>query len=187
MKTIVAGVAAALAVIAGLAALGGGTPRDRTAPSAQPSRHVVLLSGRDDHGGRQLSAVPLLAAPRTGADTVASLPDGTLVQVQEVSGTWVLIRSAASASDSRAGWVDDYRLRGVVHLVGGAPSCRPWLNGRPLQAGEQATVLAVRGSRVQVKLVRRPTVTGWLPSADVRELPPTPQNPCPGVDQGSSS
>lgn len=152
-----------------------------TKASAETARHIVLISGRDDHGERQLASIPLLAEPRLRADAVASLPDQTLVHVQQVRGTWVLVRRAGGAGGAGAasGWVDDFRLRGVVHLVGPAPSCSVSLDGRTLPAGEQATVLAVRGERARVRLVRRPDVTGWLPAIDVRELPPSPSEPCP--------
>lgn len=173
--------AAVAALVAALLLAGPIRPGGGAHASVSPAgvRPVVLVSGRTDHGERELSAVPLVAAPRPGAPRVALVADGTLVRVREVRGTWVRVAGTAGGTRRTTGWVDDFRLRGVVHLVGPAPSCRAVLRGRRLAAGEQATVLAVRGERARVRLVRRPTQVGWLPTSRVRELPPSPTDPCP--------
>ena len=154
----------------------GGGSHPAAAGSTGFPRPYVLISGRDDHGLLQLPRVPLYEKPG-GTTEVAEVADGTLARVLVERGSWVRLAPVDGVSPS--GWSDDFRLRGVVHLVGPAPACRVPLGGRRLPAGEQATVLAVHGGTVQVRLVRRPAVTGAVPLRFVRELPPSPDNPCP--------
>ncbi|MFL6138713.1 MAG: hypothetical protein ACJ74O_13060 [Frankiaceae bacterium] len=144
--------------------------------AARIDRPYVLVSGRDDHGLREMASVPELDAPVEGR-RIGYVADGTLARVLDVRGSWLEV--APISGGAPPGWIDDYRLRGVVHLVGPAPSCRAVLDGRPLAAGEQAEVLDVRGDHAWVRLVRRRAVTGAVPLRWVRELPPSPGDPCP--------
>jgi hypothetical protein len=171
---VVTAAAPLLALVAGC----GGGDRPSSPPaaaSARIERPYVLVSGRDDHGLVEIASVPLLDAPGDGR-RVGYARDGALARVLAVRGSWLEV---APVGGTLSGWVDDYRLRGVVHLVGAAPSCRVTLAGRRLAAGEQATVLDVRGSQAVVRLVRRPAVSGSVPVRYVRELPPSPDDPCP--------
>jgi hypothetical protein len=155
---------------------GSGASSPAEAPTTQPGRHFVLISGRDDHGLLAQPRVPLYDRP-SGTREVAEVADGTLARVVQVRGSWLEVEPLAAGSAT--GWSDDYYLRGVVHLVGPAPSCRVTVDGRRVAAGEQAIVLDVRGATATVRLVRAPSVTGSVPARYVRELPPSPDDPCP--------
>jgi hypothetical protein len=159
-----------------LLATGCATSSRAAGAKARIARPYVLVSGRDDHGLVELASVPLVAAPGSHQQ-VGSVPDGTLARLLDVRGTWLDVAPVRGVS--APGWVDDYRLRGVVHLVGAAPSCRVTVRGHRLPVAEQAEVLDVSGDRAWVRLVRHPDVSGPVPLRFVRELPPTPDDPCP--------
>ena len=175
-RALLVAAVAPLLLAAGCGSGSGGHGSSNTASPGRVDRPYVLVSGRDDHGLRELGSVPVLDAPGTGK-RVGAIADGTLARVLQVRGSWLEV--APISGGSPPGWVDDYRLRGVVHLVGPAPSCRVVVAGQRLPAGEQAEVLDVRGQRAWVRLVRRPAVTGPVPLPYVRELPPSPDDPCP--------
>lgn len=141
-------------------------------------RSLLMVSGRDDHGLVELTDVSLLSEPE--GRSVSTVPDGALVQVLDVDGTWHRVRARDGAA---TGWVDDYRLRGTVHLVGGGAQCRPRLGGQLLAAGEQAELVrAVRGG-VLVRLLRTPDVGGVVPTAALRQSPPRAPGACADVPQ----
>lgn len=135
---------------------------------------IVLVSGRDDHGLPALAAVPLQTAPE-GARTASAVPDGSLAEVTSTHGEWLQVRTLEGAP--RQGWVNDYYVRGTVHLVGRAPSCRVRLGGHDHPAGQQATVEAVRPYRVLVRALHDGS-EGWVPRSHLQELPPSAVDGC---------
>ena len=137
--------------------------------SPRPDGRMVLVSGRDDHGYEVAARVPLYDGPAS-TTRVGTVADGTLAHVQEIDGSWLHVVTAEGAPVD--GWVDDFSLRGVVHLVGPAPSCRASLDGHPVEGGLQVVVRQVMGSRVQVTGVADPTLRGWTTRDAVQELPP---------------
>ena len=137
--------------------------------TARPDGRMVLVSGRDDHGYEVAARVPLFDGPAS-TTRVGTVADGTLAHVQEIHGSWLHVVTAEGVPVD--GWVDDFSLRGVVHLVGPAPSCRASLDGHPVEGGLQVVVRQVMGSRVQVTGVADPTLRGWTTRDAVQELPP---------------
>jgi len=130
---------------------------------------LVLVSGRDDHGLLTRRTLPLRARPVDGP-TVGRVANGTLARVVDGEGQWLEIETVEGPV--RRGWIDDFFLRGVVHLVGPEPSCKPRIDGRRLDAGEQAVVLGLRNGAAKVQTVNDPQVMGWVPRRHVQELPP---------------
>ena len=178
---VAAGVAAAaLSLTAcGTTAHGPGRAADRVAPPAGDGR-LVLVSGRDDHGEVAEPAVALSATVQ-GSRTVASVPDGTLARVVASDGQWQEVQSL-DGTPAR-GWVDDFHLRGVVHLVGQAPTCAPRFDAGRLAPGTQAVVLGIgAGGALRVRTVGTRPLTGLVPRADVRELPPAGPDCGDGTD-----
>lgn len=135
---------------------------------------VVLVSGKDDHGLPALAAVPLLPAP-AGAPKASAVPDGTLARVVSTQGEWLQVRTLEGMP--RQGWVNDFYLRGTVHLVGRVPSCRVTLGGHDHPAGQQATVEAVRPYRVLVRALHDGS-EGWVPRSHLQERPPSAADGC---------
>lgn len=139
-------------------------------------RTTLLVSGRDDHGLLAQPSVELRRSP--DGPVAASLLDGTLVRVLEARGEWLRVRALEGARSD--GWVNDYYLRGTVHVVApngcaaaasGAPGARPT---RALARNVQAELLgvAIRGGRTWVRvrtLVSR--TAAWVDRRAVRELP----------------
>ncbi|MGN6633890.1 MAG: hypothetical protein ACTHJ6_00325 [Oryzihumus sp.] len=179
---VAAGVAAAalsLTACGTSAAHGPGRAADRVAPPAGDGR-LVLVSGRDDHGEVAEPAVALSATVQ-GSRTVASVPDGTLARVVASEGQWQEVQSL-DGTPAR-GWVDDFHLRGLVHLVGPAPTCAPRFSAGHLAPGAQAVVLGVgAGGALRVRTVGARPLTGLVPRADVRELPPAGPDCGDGTD-----
>lgn len=137
--------------------------------AARPDGRLVLVSGRDDHGLTAQPRVELYDAPG-GSEPVGEVADGTLVHVRRVVGTWLEVVTAEGPAAS--GWVDDYFLRGVVRLVGPAPSCRTRLAGQDVEGGTPVVVAAVRGDQVLVAEDRDPGLRGWVHRGHLQELPP---------------
>ncbi|HEX6499411.1 MAG TPA: SH3 domain-containing protein [Micromonosporaceae bacterium] len=167
VRTALAGVLAAAGITAVVLAV---APHRVAGPADSGTEyHLVLVSGRDDHGLLATPQVVLRDRPGDGAP-VGRVPDGTLARVVATRGTWLEVRTAEGPSVD--GWVDDFYLRGVVHLVGPAPTCAVTLDGRSLPAGEQAVVLDLRGGRARVRVARTGR-TGWVDRASVQELAPS--------------
>lgn len=139
--------------------------------SSRPDGRMVLVSGRDDHGLVAERRVPVYDAPASDK-RVGAVVDGTLAHVTESDGSWLHVVTAEGTLVD--GWVDDFFLRGVVHLVGPAPSCRAVLDGRSVTAGLQVVVHRLRGGQVLVTGVTDPTLRGWSSREDVQELGPQP-------------
>ena len=163
--TQVLGRAAALLVLLPVAACGSAAAHD----TARPDGRMVLVSGRDDHGLQVFPTLGLYGAPGTHQE-VARVADATLVHVTEISGSWLHVVSAEGKPAT--GWIDDFHLRGVVHLVGPAPSCRALVDGKPVEAGLQVVVQQLQGNRVLVTGVQDPTFRGWTTRGAVQELGP---------------
>lgn len=140
-------------------------------PSSRPDGRLVLVSGRDDHGLVAHERVPVYAGPASD-DEVGTVADGTLAHVTRTDGAWVHVVTAEGTPAE--GWVDDFFLRGAVHLVGRAPSCEARVDGRPVTAGLQVVVRQVRGRKVLVSGVADPEFRGWAARSDVQELAPQP-------------
>ncbi|MDQ3823241.1 MAG: GW dipeptide domain-containing protein [Actinomycetota bacterium] len=146
------------------------------APESRPERPIVLVSGRDDHG--------LLAEPRVGLSQNPEGPprvwvrDGTLVAVVGSRGEWLRVRATEGRA---AGWVNDYYLRGTVHLVAPDPDCpvpaweRPaWRQSGAFPASAQVELLEVRRTGGQTWVLVRSLEdrrVGWVQRPAVSELP----------------
>jgi len=143
---------------------------------------LVLVSGRDDHGFVASASVPLVDRPG-GTRGIGLIADGTLARVHDVDGQWLEVE--ALEGQPVRGWVDDFHLRPVVHLVGPPPSCAPVLDGRPAEPGAQAVVLELRGTTATVRL-ERSGETATVARAQVRELAPTAQE-CPGLGSATTT
>lgn len=139
--------------------------------SAPPDGRLVLVSGRDDHGLVARERVPVYDGPASDKQ-VGTVADGTLAHVKETDGSWLRVVTAEGRPVE--GWVDDFFLRGVVHLVGPAPSCRALVRGRPVTPGLQVVVHRLRDGRALVTGVADPTLRGWASREDVQELGPQP-------------
>lgn len=150
---------------------GGASPPAR---AGDGTGRIVLVSGRDDHGLLATPEVTVLTEPN-GAVPAGAVGDGTLAEVVATRGQWLEVRTVEGLRAQ--GWVDDFYLRGAVHLVGAPPSCGVRLGGRQRAAGEQATVERVVGGRVLVRTLGDRS-TGWVDRRAVRELAPTAEDGC---------
>jgi hypothetical protein len=159
---------AALLLLGLLAGCGGAASGN---DSSRPDGRLVLVSGRDDHGLVARERVPVYGSA-TSSEQVGTVVDGTLAHVTETEGSWVHVVTAEGRPVD--GWVDDFFLRGVVHLVGPAPSCRARVDRRPVTAGLQVVVRRLRAGQVLVTGVADPALRGWAARADVQELGPQP-------------
>lgn len=157
-----------VAVLVLVAGCGGTTAAGDGTTSPRPDGRMVLVSGRDDHGQLVDEVVPVYAAAASD-DRVGGIADGTLAHVTEIAGTWLHVVSAEGRP--ARGWVDDFHLRGTVHLVGPAPSCRASVSGRRVEAGLQAVVSRIRGGSVLVSAVDGSS-RGWVDRGAVQELGP---------------
>ena len=173
--------AVALVVLALVALSGCGGPAAGQGGAERPDGRLVLVSGRDDHG--ELAQRLVLVYDAQGSSKqVGRIADGTLAHVTEVDGTWLHVVAAEGRPVD--GWVDDFFLRGVLHLVGPPPACRAELDGRPAEGGLQVVVAGVRGGEVLVSDASDPTRRGWVPRSAVQELPPEPPHCGGGPDDG---
>lgn len=166
----------------GLAVLGClvATACGQAGAASAPQRHVVLVSGRDDHGLLATPSVTLMSRPG-GHEVTGPVVDGTLAEVLAVRGTQVQVRVG-----DLTGWVDDFSLRGALRLAGRPPTCAVEVSGARLPAGTRVEVLRVAGQLAQVRVLDRSARTGWVPSADVTELAPAPGQRCPDRSSGRS-
>jgi hypothetical protein len=163
-KALLVGVA--VLAVGGIAVAGAARP---TGGAPAGDGRMVLVSGRDDHGLLADEHVALRSAPDKGATTVGEVDDGTLARVLEVRGSWLEL--ATAEGPTVRGWVDDYYLRGILHLVGPAPTCQVPFAGGTLPEGEQAVVLDERAGRIRVR-VARTGATGWVERSLAREIVP---------------
>jgi SH3-like domain-containing protein len=123
-----------------------------------PERELLLVSGRDDHGLLAQERVTLTREPGAEAGSQdATVADGTLVRVVATRGEWARVRSLEGPRAE--GWVNDYHLRGTVHV------CAPEL---PRSAQAQILSLGVRG--VQVRTIEGARVA-TVPRESLSELP----------------
>jgi hypothetical protein len=164
-----------------LAGCGGAASGD---DRPRPDGRLVLVSGRDDHGFEVAARVPVYDAPDS-THRVGTVADGTLAHVEEIDGSWLHVVSA-EGRPVVDGWVDDFSLRGVVHLVGPSPSCRAQVDGRPVEAGLQVVVQQVQGNRVLVSGVADPAMRGWTTRDQVQELAPQQGTACAEDPPGGS-
>ena len=126
------------AVVPAVAPVGTDGATDVAAGSTRPAAdRLVLVSGRDDHGLVELASVPLTDRAGGGA-VVGTVPDGTLARPTRVLGTQVKVTSLDGTGVT--GWVDDYRLRGVLRAARAGVPC----------AGDQVVATRVAGARVLV-------------------------------------
>ena len=151
---------ASLAAVLLLAACGG----------EEDARAVLIASGRDDHGELVQETVELSAEP--DGPTVAEVAAGSLVEVVDTRGEWIRVRSLQGAG---AGWVNDYYLRGVAHLVARVPGCPvPERDGGTFEPNAQVELLEYEqrpgATWVRVRLLAGGR-EGWVPPAALSELP----------------
>ena len=169
--------AAGLALLTCLAATACGQAGEA---SLSPRRHVVLVSGRDDHGLLATPSVTLMSRPG-GHEVAGPVVDGTLAEVLAVRGTQVQIRAG-----DVTGWVDDFSLRGELRLAGPPPTCAVVVSGDRLPAGTRVEVLRLADQQAQVRVLDRSALPGWVPAADVTERAPEPGQRCPDRSSGRS-
>lgn len=136
----------------------------------EPARSVLIASGRDDHGELVQKTVSLSAEPEGPA--VAEVAAGSLVAVVDTRGEWVRVRSLQGAA---AGWVNDFYLRGVAHLVAGVPGCPvPKRDGGTFESNAQVELVAYE-RRAGAFWVRVRPVSGgregWVRRRALSELP----------------
>ncbi len=163
--------------VAAAALLATGCGGQAEPADSRPDGRLVLVSGRDDHGEQRLESVDVY----DGVDqehVTAAIDDGTLARVSEIDGQMLHISTIEGPPAS--GWVDDFYLRGTMHLVGPPPTCRARLAGTWQEPGMQVTVMSVRNGQLLVQGVADPGVRGWSPRELVQELPP--QGPSCGAD-----
>lgn len=177
---------ALLAAAAAMLAAGCGEEQRQT-DEAAPQRSIVLVSGRDDHGLLAEPTIGLSEAPE-GA-TKSRVGDGTLVFVIATRGEWLEVRTLEGPSAQ--GWVNDFYLRGVVHLFGRSAGCAVRGRSRPggpialaFPGGSQAELLAVArvGGRSWVRVrALADQREAWVPREVVSELPDRrrPHSGCP--------
>lgn len=150
----------AAAIIVGLGAVLGGalflSGFGEETKRVAVERPIVLVSGRDDHGLLVQKTVGL--SRFAGGEVTTRVPDGTLVRVEATRGEWLQVRTLERTA--ARGWVNDFYLRGTVHLVRPAPHF-------PLNT--QVELLAVEGSRVRVRALQSKRV-GWIARNAVSEL-----------------
>lgn len=135
----------------------------------QRHRSILIASGRDDHGELVRGTVGLSAEPDGPA--VATVPAGSLVAVVETRGEWLRVRSLEGEA---TGWVNDYFLRGVAHLVA-VPGCPvPRRDGGAFAPSTQVELLGHerRGGAAWVRVRSLDGGgEGWVRRAALSELP----------------
>jgi hypothetical protein len=173
--------AASALLAAGCGASGRGAPPHPPAgghaPPA-PVRKILLASGRDDHGLRTHPHVRLLSAPDVHAEARAAVPDGALVRLLDMRGDWLRVR--ALERRGAVGWVNDFWLRGTVHLLDRstctaalavAPGTR---SARKLERNVQAELLGAAhhagATWLRVRTIPAQRI-GWVRARAVHELP----------------
>jgi hypothetical protein len=136
----------------------------------EPARSVLIASGRDDHGLLAQKTVSLSAKPEGAA--VAEVPAGSLVAVVETRGEWIRVRALQGEA---VGWVNDYYLRGVAHLVAGVPGCPvPKRGGGTFEPNAQAELVAYERRAGALWVRVRALVggnDGWVRPHALSELP----------------
>lgn len=156
----------AAAIIVGLGAVLGGalflSGFGEETKRVAVERPIVLVSGRDDHGLLVQKTVGL--SRFVGGETTTRVPDGTLVRVEATHGDWLQVRSLERTA--ARGWVNDFYLRGTVHLAGGKGGRQ--VGSFPFSA--QVAVLEVKAGRVRVRSLDGKR-EGWVPRPTVTELP----------------
>ncbi len=134
------------------------------------SRFVLIASGRDDHGELVQETVDLSAEPEGPA--IAEVTAGSLVEVVDTRGEWIRVRSLQGAG---AGWVNDYYLRGVAHLVASVPGCPvPKRDGGTFEPNAQVELLEYEQQPGAIWVRVRPLgggTEGWVPPRALSELP----------------
>lgn len=140
-----------------------------TSGTGDTDGRLVLVSGRDDHGLLATPTISLTDAPGSDRPT-GTVADGTLAEAINSKAEWLRITTVEGPAHT--GWINDYYLRGVLHVSGPTPTCRSRVAGRLLPAGAQAIVLDVNASRARIRTQRPPAVEGWVPREHLHELPP---------------
>ncbi len=121
-------------------------------------REILLVSGRDDHGLLAQRVVPLTREPdMEGGPSDPTVADGTLVRVVATRGEWARVKTLEGPRAE--GWVNDYYLRGTVHV------CAP-----TLPRSTQAEILALDFGRARVRTLTDPRVV-VVPRDSLSELP----------------
>jgi hypothetical protein len=90
--------------------------------------------------------------------------------VLDREGQWLRVQTVEG--DRVVGWVDDFRLRGELRLVGPPPTCASRMADDVVDGGTPVTVWQVDGGRALVQGVAGELRRGWVPRAHLQELPP---------------
>jgi hypothetical protein len=167
-----------VAVIALVGSFGWASRTDDVSADGDP---VVLVSGRDDHGMPVADELPLHDGP-AGA-TVGAIAADTLVAVRETRGAW--LRVSSIEGESAHGWIDEFLVRGELHLVQPeAPACPVTTSRGELSPSARVRVVDVHETGLGTLEVGVESVRGddehHVDRAWIRELP----GPVP-VDGGS--
>ncbi len=145
-----------LSVALTLALVCAGCGGEDEATKPEPPRPILLVSGRDEHG--LVVEAEIVLSERPDGPVAARLKDGTLVRVTDTRGEWLRVRTLEGAV--REGWINDYYLRGTVHL-----DC-----GSPLGPSAQVELLEVDLGRVRVRSLEGGRVA-WVDRATLSERP----------------
>lgn len=134
-------------------------------------RPLVLASGRDDHGLLVQRTVDVHGEP--DGEVLRRVETGTLLAVVGSRGEWLHVRALEGTGAD--GWVNDYHLRGVAHLVAPRPGCPVRTRrGTTLRPNEQVELLDYE-RRDDGAWVRVRTVEGgreaWVARAAVGDAP----------------
>lgn len=138
----------------------------------EPARSVLIASGLDDHGELVQNTVSLSAEPEGPA--VAEVAAGSLVAVVDTRGEWIRVRSFQGTA---VGWVNDFYLRGVAHLVAGVPGCPvPKRGGGTFEPNAQVELVAYERRAGAIWVRVRPVAgggggEGWVRQRTLSELP----------------
>lgn len=114
----------------------------------------ALVSGRDDHGVAVATSRDLHASP--GGDVSDRVDAGTLVAIRDEQPPWLYVSTVEGPA--REGWIDDFVLRGTVHVVlPDTPACPPTVADGVLEPSAQVRIVdqheAADGPEVGIRLV----------------------------------
>lgn len=114
----------------------------------------ALVSGRDDHGVAVATSRELHASP--DGDVSDTISVGTLVAITDEQTPWLYV--ATVEGPALEGWIDDFVLRGTVHVVlPDTPACPPTVANMVLEPSAQVRIVdhhdTPDGPEVGIRLV----------------------------------
>lgn len=143
----------------------------------EPVLAYALVSGRDDHGVTVADARDLRAGP--DGEVVGTIPTGTLVAVHHEAPPWLYVTPVEGGMVS--GWIDDFVLRGTVHVVlPDTPACPPTVADGVLEPSAQVRVVDHHRVANRAEVGIRLVTTGrdyHVPRAWLRDWHGPPRQP----------